>query len=86
MVVLALVLLVVGELLVSQKGTCLGCRTGYHQKGGCFGYQFGTKYGELFATFSKWRIFGYKNGTFNAALLRCWYPNRKNYPLLIVFR
>jgi len=34
--------------------------------GGCFGYQFGTKYGELFATFSQWRIFGYKNGTFIA--------------------
>ena len=42
MVVLALVLLVVGEYLVYQNGTRLGCRTGYHQKGGCFGYQFGT--------------------------------------------
>lgn len=41
MVVLALVLLVVGELLVSQKGACLGCRMGYRY-GGCFGYQFGT--------------------------------------------
>lgn len=28
MVVLALVLLVVGEYLVSQKGTCLGCQMG----------------------------------------------------------
>jgi hypothetical protein len=28
MVLLALVLLVVGELLVSQKGTCLGCQLG----------------------------------------------------------
>ena len=36
--------------------------------GGCFGYQFGTKYGVVFATFEQWRIFGYKNGTINAAL------------------
>ena len=56
MVVLALVLLVVGELFVSQKG-------------GCFGCQYGTQYGTVFATFGQCRIFGYKNGTFNAALL-----------------
>jgi hypothetical protein len=58
---------VVGEYSASITVPRLGCRTGYHQDGGCFGYQFGTKYGELFATFSQWRIFGYKNGAFNAA-------------------
>ena len=54
MVVLALVLLVVGEYLASQNGTCLGC-------------QYGTIYGVVFATFRQCRILGYKNGTFNAA-------------------
>ena len=64
MVVLALVLLVVGKCLVSMLVTRFGCRT----VGGCFGYQFGTKYGVVFATFSQWRIFGYKYGTINAPL------------------
>jgi len=34
--------------------------------GGYFGYQFGTKYGAVFATLDQWRILGYKNGIINA--------------------
>ena len=59
---------VVGEYSASITAPRLGCRTGYHQKGARFGYQFGTKYGVVFATFCQWRIFGYKNGAFNAPL------------------
>ena len=36
--------------------------------GGSFGDQFGIKYGAVFATFDQWHVFGYKNGTINAAL------------------
>ena len=39
--------------------------------GGCSGYQFGTKYEAVFATFTQCRIFGCENGTFKAALLLC---------------
>jgi hypothetical protein len=57
---------VVGEYSASITVPRLGCRTGYHQKGGCFGYQFGTKYRVVFATFCQWRFLGYKIGTINA--------------------
>lgn len=69
---------VVGEYSASITVPRLGCRMGYHQNGGCFGYQFGTKYGELFATFRQWGMFGYKNGTINAPLLFWWHFSIQN--------
>ena len=48
-VVLALVLLVVGVGKYSASKTFPILDT--ELSGGCFGYQFGTKYGELFSTF-----------------------------------